>query len=192
MSVVRALGGNSQKYRLEKSRAIKAVVSEVYSPPRVAAAVKVLPELRLIPAFALDLTTADVDGSLWDFESRVMRERTLRKVREERPQLLIGSPMCTAFSIWQRINNLIRCPVTVAAEKMRAVEHLTFSVEIYREQMRHGLYSVHEHPAYATSWQEEVIKSLLEQQGVVRPRATNASMDASLRRRIPSRSRRRS
>ena len=111
----------------------------------------------------MDLTTADTHGSLWDFDSKVMRERAMRKVKEERPQLLIGSPMCTAFSTWQRINNLIRCPVTVAAEKKRAVEHLAFSVELYREQMRHGRYFVHEHPAYATSWQEEVIKNLLEE-----------------------------
>ena len=58
--------------------------------------------------------------------------------------------------------------MTVAAEKKRAVEHLAFSVELYREQMRHGRYFVHEHPAYATSWQEEMIKDLLEEQGVVR------------------------
>ena len=33
MSVVRALGGNDRKFRRERSRAIKAVVSEIYSPP---------------------------------------------------------------------------------------------------------------------------------------------------------------
>ena len=70
---------------------------EIYSPPRVTAATKLLPELRLIPGFALDLTTADVDGALWDFDSKVMRDRAMKKVREERPQLLIGSPTCTAF-----------------------------------------------------------------------------------------------
>ena len=37
-------------------------VSEVYSPPRVTAATKLLPELRLLPGFALDLTTKDTDG----------------------------------------------------------------------------------------------------------------------------------
>ena len=37
-----------------------------------------------------------------------------------------------------------------------------------KKQMRHGRYFVHEHPAYATSWREEVIKNLLEEQGVVR------------------------
>ena len=141
----------------------------------------------------MDLTTADTDGSLWDFDSKVMRECAMRKVQEERPQLLIGSPMCTVFSTWQRINIFIRCPVTVAAEKKRAVERLAFSVKLYREQMRHGRYFVHEHTAYATPWQEKVINILLEKNRALHgPRATNASMDASLRQRIPSISRRRS
>ena len=153
MSVVRALGGNDRKFRRDRSRALKAAVSEIYSPPRVTAAAKRLPELRVIPGFALDLTTADEDGSLWDFDSKVMRERAMAKVKSEKPQLLIGSPMCTAFSTWRRINNMIRDPVTIAAEKRRAVEHRAFCVELYREQMRNGRYLLHEHPAYATSWQ---------------------------------------
>ena len=167
MSVVRSLGGNDRKFRRERSRAIKAVVSEVYSPPRVTASVKLLPELRLIPGFALDLTTADVDGRLWDFDEKEMRDRAMAKVKQDRPQLLIGSPMCTAFSTWQRINNLIRDPVTVAGEKRRAVQHLTFCVELYREQLKHGRYFLHEHPAHASSWQEDIIKGLLKEKGVV-------------------------
>ena len=90
----------------------------------------------------------------WDFDSKVMRDRAMKKVKEERPMLLVGSPMCTAFSTWQRINDKIRSPVTVAAEKKRAIEHLEFVCDLYREQMRHGRYFLHEHPAYATSWQE--------------------------------------
>ena len=70
MIVVRALGGISQKYRRERSCAIN-VVSEVYVPPRVIATIKLFPELKLIPGFALDLTTADVDGSLGDFDSKI-------------------------------------------------------------------------------------------------------------------------
>ena len=129
MRVVRALGGNSLKYRRARIRAINAAVSEVYSPPTLTAAIQLLPELTSIPGFALDLTTADVDGSLWDCDSKGMRERALRKVRVERPQLLIGSHMCTAFCTWQSINNLIRCPETLAAEEKRAVDHLAFSVK---------------------------------------------------------------
>ena len=133
------------------------------------AATKLLPELKIIPGFALDLTTADSDGQLWDFDkcSKVMRERALKKVREERPSLLVGSPMCTAFCTWQRINDKIRCPVTVAAEKRRAVEHLEFCCQLYREQLRNGRYFLHEHPAYATSWQEAVIQKTMNETGVV-------------------------
>ena len=47
MSVVRALGGNDRNFKRNRSRALKAVVSEIYSPPRVTAAAKFLPELRV-------------------------------------------------------------------------------------------------------------------------------------------------
>ena len=80
--------------------------------------------------------------------------------------LLVGSPMCTAFSTWQRINNKIRDPYVVACEKKRAVMHLEFCIELYREQLRHGRYFLHEHPAYATSWQEEAMRGLMGEQGV--------------------------
>ena len=105
LSVVRALGGDQTRYKRERSRAITAIVSDVYSPPRVTAATKMLPELRLILGFALDLTTADFDRAHWDFDSKEIWDRAMKKLMEERPQLLIGSVMCTAFSIWQRINN---------------------------------------------------------------------------------------
>ena len=92
IGVVRALGGCANRYRRERRKAMKAVVSEIYSPPRVTAAAKLLPELKVIPGFALDLTTADSDGRLWDFDDVVMRDRARKRVMEERPTLLIGSP----------------------------------------------------------------------------------------------------
>ena len=90
----------------------------------------------------------------------------LARVREERPMLFIGSPMCTAFSAWQRINNLIRDPQIVETEKKRAIEHLEFSILLYRDQLRNGRYFLHEHPAYATSGQEDAMKSLVAEVGV--------------------------
>ena len=99
----------------------------------------------MIPGFARDLATADIDGQLWEFDSKVMRERALKNVREERLLLLIGSPMCTASSTWQRMNDKIRCPVIVVAEKRRAVEPLEFCTQLYREQLNNGRYFLHEH-----------------------------------------------
>ena len=90
----------------------------------------------------------------------------MKKLKAERPLLLVGSPMCAAFSRWQRINNLIRDPVTVQAEKKRAIVHLEFCMELYREQIRHGRYFVHEHPVYATSWQEPSVEKLMGEIGV--------------------------
>ena len=87
-----------------------------YFPPRVAAAAKPLPELKVIPKFALDLAVADHAGRWWDFDHKVVRDRACKKVVEERPMLLVGSPMCTAFSTWQRINDNIRDPMTIAVE----------------------------------------------------------------------------
>jgi hypothetical protein len=49
IGVVRALGGNASRYRRERRAAVRAVVSEIYSPPRVTAASKLLPELKVIP-----------------------------------------------------------------------------------------------------------------------------------------------
>ena len=82
--------------------------------------------------------------------------------------LLIGSPMCTAFSSWQRINDKIRDPETCASEKRRALVHLSFCVDLYKEQMKNNRYFVHEHPASATSWQSEVMESLSRQPGVLK------------------------
>ena len=61
--------------------------------------------------------------------------------------LLVGSPMCIAFSTQQRINNKIRCPVTVAAQRKRAKERLVFCVALYRLYASGGRYFLHEHPA---------------------------------------------
>ena len=117
MAVLNSLGATTARYRRERMKSIRAVVSEIYSPPRVTVATKLLPELSIIPRFVLDLTTAHSAGQLCDFASKVMRERALTKVREERPLLFIGSPMCTAFSTRQGINDKTRCHVIVAAEK---------------------------------------------------------------------------
>ena len=80
--------------------------------------------------------------------------------------MLIGPPMCTASSTWQRINDNIRCPVIVAAEKRRAIGHLEFCALLYRQQLKNGRYFLHEHPAFATSWQEAVIQKTMSEPGV--------------------------
>ena len=56
---------------------------------------------KLAPGFALDLTVVGPeDGKSWDFNVKEKREKVCRMQREQRPILLIGSPMCTRFSTW--------------------------------------------------------------------------------------------
>ena len=43
----------------------------------------------------------------------------MKKLNAEEPQLLVGSPMCTAFSTWQRVSNKIRGPMIVANDLKR-------------------------------------------------------------------------
>ena len=124
MKIVRDLGGSQKTYRKERAKAMKGIVSEIYSPPRVTRAIKMMPSSEVIAGFALDLTTSDVDGRSWNFDEKEMRDRAKRKLAEDNPMLPIGSPMCTAFSTWQRINDKIRDPYVVACEKKRAVMHL--------------------------------------------------------------------
>ena len=90
----------------------------------------------------------------------------MKKVKIEKPKMLIGSPPCTAYSTWQYINDRKRDQDVVAWEKKRAVIHLSFCVDLYLEQIRGGRYFVHEHPAGCTSWAEEVMQRLMKRADV--------------------------
>ena len=125
-------------------------VSEVYSPPRI---VTVAEAAGLRGGFSLDLTAPSPDGTVWDFSRHDCRRRALELVQSQRPYLLIGSPPCTAFS---NLQNLNRCRPggneKVDAAQRKAAVHLSFCSRLYREQMAHGRYFLHEHPKSATSW----------------------------------------
>ena len=61
-------------------------------------------EMGLRAGWSFDLTTTDDDGRAWDFNSVEMRNRAIHKVLKDRPLLLIGSPMCIAYSTLNNIN----------------------------------------------------------------------------------------
>ena len=109
----------------------------------------------------MDLTTIDpVDGLPWDFDKKVKRERARELLMHQRPTLLIGSVMCTAYCQWQAINSA-RNPTKAMEAKTRAGVHLRFVCQLYEGSWQqagtscmsiqpgpaHGLRSV-----YRTSW----------------------------------------
>ena len=144
----------------------KAVVSEIYSPPRVTEELRRKPWTwrSLMPGFALDLTVDDPDdGMPWDFSKSGKRSKAMRIIRETRPYMVIGSPCCTAFSAWQALNALkTKDPEKMRRAMARAVKHIDFVVSVYREQLENNRYFVHEHPATATSWQLRSIEELMQ------------------------------
>ena len=104
----------------------------------------------------------------WDLDEDDMREQAWAKIKKEQPTLLIGSPMRTAFSAWHYINNTKRDPKVVAEEEARGLRHLSFCCELYEYQVSRGKCFLHEHPAHATSWYTEVVKRIMNLEGVER------------------------
>ena len=71
-------------------------VTEVYSPPRVTTWAS---RMKLTPGLAFDLTGLDPeDGRPWDFNDPNKAAKARRWIEDNKPLLLIGSPMCAAFS----------------------------------------------------------------------------------------------
>ena len=95
-------------------------------------------ELKCIPGFAMDLTTVDEQGRPWDFDDEATRERARAIVVRDKPMLLVGSPMCTAYSAWQHINRLRRDSAIVKKELDKARVHLAFCCELYQLQQEGG------------------------------------------------------
>ncbi len=152
LRLVRDLGGDQVQYKRERGKMVRAMVSEMYSAPRVIAALKGLPGLHLIPGFALDLTTTDDEGQPWDFEKDEMRKKAMDLIDKEKPMFIIGSPSCTPYSSFQNINNQYRDPLVVQRERSVADKHMEFMMSVYQKQADEGRYFLHEHPAYASSW----------------------------------------
>ena len=140
-------------------------VAEVHSPPRVAAMAK---GMGLKAGWSFDLTTRDTDGRQWNFNEIEMRTRAVRLVLRDQQLLLVGSPMCTALSIMNQINYAKMAPEEVQRRLEYGRTHFEFCAKLYAIQWKSGRYFLHEHPAEATSGQEDCIKRVLQKQGVTK------------------------
>ena len=79
----------------------------------------------------MDLTSVDNRGRVWDFDDPKRRADAWRLTKQTKPDLIIGSPMCTPFS-----NLLAMSPAYKETPKYknllgRATEHLKFCCEVY-------------------------------------------------------------
>ena len=170
LRLVAQLSGSAKAYRRDRSRAVRHLVAEIYSQPRVTRALKMLPGMGLSAAFALDLTNTDEDGREWDFTDAEMRRRARRKVADEMPMLLIGSPSCSPYSTWQQLNAVKHGWPEGELERRRIAGdvHLNFVSELYAMQMAGNRYFLHENPDKATSWQRPCLVQLMKDERVGR------------------------
>ena len=166
LNIVRELGGSQKRYRRERGKMLRAVVSEVYSPPRVTKVLKMLPTADVLPGFALDLTTVNERGEHLDFTQAAKRKEALEKIETEKPYIVIGSPICTPWSSLQNLSEPRRDPAAVERERVEAEVHLRFVCDTYKAQYEAGRYFLHGHPLFATSWKTDIIQEVMELPGV--------------------------
>ena len=120
-------------------------------------------------AWDVDLTVVDPDdGQPWDFNVKAKRDKAERIIADGRAMLLIGSPMCSAFSQLQTLNKWSTPEVVRNMRLQEARRHIEFCCKLYRMQLEQGLYFLHEHPKRALSWEEPSVKALLRDHRVMR------------------------
>ena len=100
------------------------MIAEIYSPPRVTTEAA---NQGMDPGWAMDLQNG------WDLSCPKQRGAALKKIRETKPQLIIGSPPCTQFSSLQRWNHRRMAPAKVHELKTKAEAHMNFMATIYKE-----------------------------------------------------------
>ena len=109
----------------------------------------------------LDLMTVRLNGVRRSFTKRQDRKEARALVEAKVPMWAVGTPPCTPFSI----RNFAMDYPKMDVERVRqhvAEGHvrLNFVASLYRHQVAHGKYDVHEHPTTAWSWKEDVTNSL--------------------------------
>ena len=77
---------------------------------------------------AFDLRTNKPDGCPWNFNKSEDRKLARQMIADDDPEWIIGSPPCTAFSIWNRQMNYRKMPVDKVRAAIEEVKDTSTSV----------------------------------------------------------------
>ena len=155
---------NRRQRRTLKQNGWNTDVAEAYSPPRVT---KVASDMKLRPAWAFDLTEIDPeDGLPWDLSDPVKQARAKKKQQEDSPMMLVTCPMCGPFSSLMHWNYAKMQPEEIKKKLHAAISHVKFSLDMCLEQYKQGRCFLFEHPAGASSWELDMMKQMMELEGV--------------------------
>ena len=155
---VYAVLSRSSRRRFEKGLN-KVIVSELYSQPRVSAKAA---EMGLQAGSSFDLKNG------YDFNKDVDRCRAWRKLKKERPDLLIVCPPCGPFSQLQSWNYKRMEKGKAMVILGEGVAHLEFAMKVFEWQVRRGGLALFEHPAGSKAWQEDSVQRASRLEGVRR------------------------
>ncbi len=112
------------------------------------------------------MTTEKPNGEFWDLR-RAGDVELLRQLQDRyEPEVLIGCPPCTVFSSLRRLSNYKRNPGQVQAERAEGVHHLQVCFDAYRRQIKMGKFFLREHPRFADSWSEDMVKDFVNRDDV--------------------------
>lgn len=137
------------------------VVSEVFSPPRVA---ELAAKRGMKQGTSYDLITG------WDLSTAENRRKMWSTLRHEKPELIIACPPCKMFSLLQELN-FSKMPWDQAVHLIQiGLDDLELAALVATWQHRRGKYFVFEHPDGARSWDEECMQRLAGLPGVRRTR----------------------
>ncbi len=138
-------------------------VMEIFSRRRVSHEAEVL---GVGSGIAFDIE-AEQEGEIKvDLTKKADQDRTLRKIKQLSPSLVVVSPPCTMYSAMQNINKN-RMDTEICEQKMReAHKMLEFGVRACRAAQSVGSIFVFEHPRHASSWAHWPLMKLARQEGV--------------------------
>ena len=94
----------------------------------------------------------------WDLGLPADQAEAEKRLNDEKPYVLILSPMCLAFSQLQSLNTK---PERLAELLKQGRLHLEFACRLARQQVDRGGRVLFEHPWAATSWREPCLEALL-------------------------------
>eukprot|EP00971_Amphidinium_carterae_P216487 4297309-Amphidinium_carterae.1 len=138
-----------------------ARVSEIFHPSEF---VEAASRYGLADGFVLDLTVAGPGGRAWDLSDKQQQQQCEGIIKQQRPKLLVGSPMCDAFSRLVSLGESKQNAEERQASLLGAAEHLQFCARLYTMQHEGGRYFLHEQPDGASP----VMQKLTATRGIIR------------------------
>lgn len=118
-------------------------------------------KLGLRAGWSMDLTTTYRQGCRWDFSKVHMRNKSFRRVIEEKPLMIIGSLPCADMGQFTHWSSKKMSWEEVQRGVRETEAHVKLCCRLYQLQSQAGRYFLHEHPQGSMCWQMKEMQQLL-------------------------------